>query len=50
MWLLSRHVDLNAAKEGSWHVFLSKVGMREEEAAIIELTKFFVSCLGPTGL
>ena len=50
MWLLSRHVDLKAAKEGSWHVCVSKVGMREEEAAVIELTKFFVSCLGLSGL
>jgi len=43
-------MDLKAAKEGSWHFFLSKVGMREEEAAIIELAKFLVSCLGPSGL
>jgi len=50
VWLLSRHMDLKAAKEGSWHFFLSKVGMREEEAAIIELAKFLVSCLGPSGL
>lgn len=49
-WLVCRHVALKSAEEGSWHVFSSKLGMREEEAAIIELRKFFVSCLGLSGL
>lgn len=48
--LLSRSAGLEAAREGSWHVFLLKVGVREEEAAVIELTKFLVSCLGLNGL
>lgn len=42
-WLLSRSAGLEAAKEGSWHIFLLKVGVREEEAAVIELRKFLVS-------
>lgn len=49
-WLLSRSAGLEAAKRGSWHIFLFKVGVREEEAAVIELTKFLVSCLGLSGL
>lgn len=49
-WLVCRHVALKSAKEGSWHVFSSKLGMKEEEAAIIELRKLFVSCLGLSGL
>lgn len=49
-WLLSRSLGLEAAKEGSWHIFLLKVGVREEEAAVTELTKFLVSCLGLNGL
>lgn len=49
--LLSRSAGLEAAREGSWHIFLLKVGVREEEeAAVIELTKFLVSCLGLNGL
>lgn len=48
--LVCRHMALKSAKEGYWHVFSSKLGMEEEEAAIIELRKLFVSCLGLSGL
>lgn len=48
--LLSRSAGLEAAREGSWRIFLLKVGVREEEAAVIELTKFLVSFLGLNGL
>lgn len=34
-----------ASQRSSWHIFLLKVGKREEEAAVIELTKLFVYCL-----
>lgn len=43
-------MDLKAAKEGSWRIFLSKVGLREEAAVVIEPTNFFVCCLGLSGL
>jgi len=36
---------LQAGQRSSWHIFFLKVGMREEEAAVIELTKLFVYCL-----
>lgn len=49
-WLLSRSAGLEAAKEGSWHILLLKGSVSEEEAAVIELTKFLVSFLGPSGL
>lgn len=49
-WLLSRSAGLEAAKEGSWHIFLWKLDVREEEAVVIELTKFLVSCLSLNGL
>lgn len=43
MWLLSRSAGLEAAKEGSWHILLLKGSVREEEAAVIELKKNFLS-------
>lgn len=47
VWLLSRHMDLKAAKGSSWHVCVSKVGMREEEeVAATELTKVFCLLCG----
>lgn len=46
VWLRSPYVGLEAAKEGSWHVFLPNVRMRAEAAAVIELTEALSSCLG----